>query len=132
MYGYPSDKYSVTVEYFKSLAAPETTTDADPHTEIVNCFRMGYRDPADALRAVRKSGEILGGSWMVGVKWAVGLFIEISVLLPCLSCNIKGRSTSRIPTRPGRPPEQLLVVLRRTRSPGISIPAAQWRQRNGR
>ncbi|KAJ3898384.1 hypothetical protein F5879DRAFT_909977 [Lentinula edodes] len=67
VFGYPADKYSVTVEYFKSLG---DTTDADPNTEIVNCFRIGYHDPGEAMRAVRKNGEILGGSWMVGAKWA--------------------------------------------------------------
>ncbi|KAF9563565.1 hypothetical protein CPC08DRAFT_705881 [Agrocybe pediades] len=67
VFGYPPDKYSLTVEYFKSLG---DSTEADPHTEIVNCFRIGYNDPGDAMRAVRKNGEILGGTWMVGAKWA--------------------------------------------------------------
>ncbi|KAJ3789759.1 hypothetical protein GGU10DRAFT_371779 [Lentinula aff. detonsa] len=67
VFGYPADKYSVTAEYFKSLG---DTTDPDPNTEIVNCFRIGFHDPGEALRAVRKNGEILGGSWMVGAKWA--------------------------------------------------------------
>ncbi|KAJ7181122.1 hypothetical protein C8R46DRAFT_1211395 [Mycena filopes] len=67
VFGYPSDKYSVTVEYFKSLG---DASDPDPHAEIMNCFKIGYRDPADAMRAVRKNGEVLGGSWMVGAKWA--------------------------------------------------------------
>lgn len=72
VFGYPADKYSVTVEYFKSLGG---TTEADPNTEIVNCFRIGYHDPGEAMRAVRKNGEILGGSWMVGAKWAVRAFV---------------------------------------------------------
>jgi len=67
VFGYPSDKYSLTVEYFKSLG---DASEPDPHVEIVNCFKIGYKDPADAMRAVRKSGEVLGGSWMVGAKWA--------------------------------------------------------------
>ncbi|KAJ6478052.1 hypothetical protein C8R47DRAFT_984436 [Mycena vitilis] len=67
VFGYPADKYSLTVEYFQSLG---NASDPDPHAEIVNCFRIGYKDPADAMRAVRKNGEILGGSWMVGAKWA--------------------------------------------------------------
>ena len=67
VFGYPPDKYSVTVEYFKSLG---NSTDADPHTEIANCFKIGYSDAGDAMRAVRKNGEILGGSFMVGAKWA--------------------------------------------------------------
>ncbi|TFK17801.1 hypothetical protein FA15DRAFT_675767 [Coprinopsis marcescibilis] len=67
VFGYPGDKYSVTVEYFKSLGE---STEADPNTDIVNCFRIGYKDPADAMRAVRKNGDIIGGSWMIGAKWA--------------------------------------------------------------
>jgi hypothetical protein len=80
VFGYPPDKYSLTAEYFQSLTGggSASVSDPDPHAEIVNCFRIGYRDPADAMRAVRKNGEVLGGSWMVGAKWAVsgafGLF----------------------------------------------------------
>jgi nuclear pore complex protein Nup53 len=72
VFGYPPDKYSVTVEYFKSLGE---STDADPNTEVANCFKIGYKDPADAMRAVRKNGEVLGGSWMIGAKWAVSAFL---------------------------------------------------------
>jgi len=67
VFGYPPDRYSVTAEYFRSLG---DSTEPDPNTEIQNCFRIGYKDSAEAVRAVRKNGEILGGSWMVGVKWA--------------------------------------------------------------
>ncbi|KAG6332237.1 hypothetical protein ID866_6852 [Astraeus odoratus] len=67
VFGYPPDKYSVTVEYFKSLGS---TTDPDPNTEIVNCFRIGYRDATEAMRAVRRNGEVLTGTYMIGVKWA--------------------------------------------------------------
>ncbi|KAG6909507.1 hypothetical protein DXG01_017064 [Tephrocybe rancida] len=67
VFGYPPEKYSSTVEFFQSLGA---TTDPDPHLEIQNCFRIGFTDAGDALRAVRKSGDVLGGSWMVGAKWA--------------------------------------------------------------
>ncbi|KAH9000218.1 hypothetical protein EDB92DRAFT_476036 [Lactarius akahatsu] len=67
VFGYPPDKYSVAVEYFKQLGE---TTDPDPNTEISNCFKIGFRHPGEAMWAVRKNGEIIGGSWMVGVKWA--------------------------------------------------------------
>jgi nuclear pore complex protein Nup53 len=67
VFGYPPDKYSVTVEYFKSLGE---STEAEQNTEITNCFRIGYKDAGDAMRAVRKNGEVFGGSWMVGAKWA--------------------------------------------------------------
>ncbi|KAJ8585338.1 hypothetical protein M405DRAFT_853687 [Rhizopogon salebrosus TDB-379] len=67
VFGYPPDKYSLTVEYFRSLGA---STEPEPSTEIVNAFRIGFRDPGEAMRAVRRNGEVLGGTWMVGVKWA--------------------------------------------------------------
>ena len=70
VFGYPPDKYSVAVEYFKQLGE---TTDPDPNTEISNCFKIGFKHPGEAMWAVRKNGEIVGGSWMVGVKWAVRL-----------------------------------------------------------
>lgn len=67
VFGYPPDKYSVTVEYFKSLGA---ATEPEPNAEIVNCFRIGFRDPGEAARVVRRNGEVLNGSWMIGIKWA--------------------------------------------------------------
>ncbi|KAJ3559283.1 hypothetical protein NM688_g439 [Phlebia brevispora] len=67
VFGYPLDRYSVTVEYFRSLGE---TTESEQNAEIVNCFRIGYLNPAEAVRAVRKNGEVLSGAWMIGVKWA--------------------------------------------------------------
>ncbi|KAI0675477.1 hypothetical protein C8Q78DRAFT_1066259 [Trametes maxima] len=67
VFGYPPDKYSVAVEYFRSLG---DTTEPDQSPELVNAFRIGFMNPAEAVRAVRKNGEIVGGSWMVGAKWA--------------------------------------------------------------
>ncbi|KAI0367010.1 hypothetical protein BV20DRAFT_1037974 [Pilatotrama ljubarskyi] len=67
VFGYPPDKYSVTVEYFRSLGQ---TTEPEQSSEIVNAFRIGYLNPAEAIRAVRKNGDVVGGSWMVGAKWA--------------------------------------------------------------
>ncbi|THH02650.1 hypothetical protein EW026_g215 [Hermanssonia centrifuga] len=67
VFGYPPDKYSVTAEYFRSLG---DSTEPDQNTEIMNCFRIGYTNPGEAMRAVRKNGEVLGGAWMIGVKWA--------------------------------------------------------------
>ncbi|KAJ7923438.1 hypothetical protein B0H13DRAFT_2316387 [Mycena leptocephala] len=62
------DKYSVTVEFFKSLG---DASEPAPHAELMNCFKNWLQGPADAMRAVRKNGEIHGGSWMLGAKWAV-------------------------------------------------------------
>ncbi|KAI0313279.1 hypothetical protein OF83DRAFT_1142171 [Amylostereum chailletii] len=82
VFGYPPDKYSVAVEYFKQLG---DATEPDPNVDVANCFRIGYRQPADAVRAVRKNGEIIGGSWMVGAKWAD----------PAQAENVLGQSVMR-------------------------------------
>jgi len=55
VFGYPADKFSVTAEYFKSLGE---ATEPEEHLEITNCFRIGYADVGDAMRAVRKNGEV--------------------------------------------------------------------------
>lgn len=74
IFGYPPDKYSVTVEYFRALGE---TTEPEQNPEIMNCFRIGYMHPAEAMRAVRKNGEVLSGSWMIGAKWAVRLLLSL-------------------------------------------------------
>lgn len=87
VFGYPPDKYSVTTEYFKSIG---DTTDPDPNTQITNCFRIGYRDFGEGMRAVKRNGEILGGSYMIGAKWAVGDFLS-AFLLICILINLTSR-----------------------------------------
>ncbi|KAI8996385.1 hypothetical protein BD414DRAFT_512796 [Trametes punicea] len=88
VFGYPPDRYSVTVEYFRSLGE---TTEPEQNSEIVNAFRIGYLNPAEAVRAVRKNGEVIGGSWMVGAKWADPAQAE-AILGPSLA-----RSTAQSP-----------------------------------
>ena len=68
VFGFPPDKYSVAVEYFKQLGS---STEPEQNVDIANCFKLGYFRPADAMRAVRKNGDVVSGSWMVGAKWAV-------------------------------------------------------------
>ncbi|KAL1677638.1 hypothetical protein EV122DRAFT_265486 [Schizophyllum commune] len=65
VFGYPPEGYSTTAQYFQDLG---DATDPE-ETGVQNCFRIGYRNPTDALRAVRKNGEVLG-NWMVGAMWA--------------------------------------------------------------
>ena len=116
VFGYPPDKYSVTAEYFKSLG---DSTDADPNTEITNCFRIGYRDPGDAMRAVRKNGEILAGSWMVGAKWAVSAcFMSSSPWLTTLMNRIQRRLRLYLDRHYVR---AWTPVLRRMRWPSMSL-----------
>ncbi|TRM65787.1 hypothetical protein BD626DRAFT_192099 [Schizophyllum amplum] len=65
VFGFPPDEFITTAEYFQSLG---DATEPE-RTDVANCFRIGYRNPTDALRAVRKNGEVLG-NWMVGAIWA--------------------------------------------------------------
>ena len=85
VFGYPPDKYSVAVDYFKQLGE---TTDPDPNTEISNCFRIGFKNPVEAIWAVRKNGEVVGGSWMVGVKWAVRHRLILPSMRTGLNCIV--------------------------------------------
>ncbi|KAF5362535.1 hypothetical protein D9756_002114 [Leucocoprinus leucothites] len=87
VFGYPPEKYPSIVEYFKSLG---NSTEPEPNTEIVNCFRIGYHDPADALRAVRKNGEVFAGSWMIGTKWAEPAQAEAVLGQSLLRTSISG------------------------------------------
>ncbi|KAF9454478.1 hypothetical protein P691DRAFT_808620 [Macrolepiota fuliginosa MF-IS2] len=89
VFGYPSEKYPSIVEYFKSLG---NSTEAEPNTEILNCFRIGYHDAADAVRAVRKNGEVFAGSWMIGAKWAEPAQAEAILGQPLLRSSISGSS----------------------------------------
>jgi len=81
VFGYPADKFSLTAEYFKSLGE---ATEPEKHLEITNCFRIGYVDIGDAMRAVRKNGEVIAGSWMIGAKWADPAQAEAMIGQPVL------------------------------------------------
>ena len=80
VFGYPADKFSLTAEYFKSLGE---ATEPEKHLEVTNCFRIGYVDIGDAMRAVRKNGEVMAGSWMIGAKWAVSRKAFYNTIYPC-------------------------------------------------
>ncbi|KAI9464541.1 hypothetical protein BJY52DRAFT_1249752 [Lactarius psammicola] len=71
VFGYPPDKYSIAI---------------------------GFKHPGEAMWAVRKNGEIVGGSWMVGVKWADPAQAE-RVLGQSIS-----RTTAYLPTPDVSPP----------------------------
>ena len=95
VFGYPADKFSLTAEYFKSLGE---ATEPEKHLEITNCFRIGYVDIGDAMRAVRKNGEIFGGSWMIGTKWAVSIvkhYTRHLSFLTAIRCVLSGPCPSR-------------------------------------
>ncbi|KIY65271.1 hypothetical protein CYLTODRAFT_492466 [Cylindrobasidium torrendii FP15055 ss-10] len=71
VYGYPADAYAQAVSFFKGIAEhPEDDVVVEQPGALRNAVRIGYRDPADAVRALRRDGTIVGGEWMVGVKSA--------------------------------------------------------------
>lgn len=70
VFGYPPERYSFMVEYFKSLG---NATEPERNTEVVNSFKIGYRDTADVIRAIGKNGDVISGSFMIGTKWAVSI-----------------------------------------------------------
>ncbi|KAL9713346.1 hypothetical protein Ac2012v2_002953 [Leucoagaricus gongylophorus] len=67
VFGYPPERYSFMVEYFKSLG---NATEPERNTEVVNSFKIGYHDTADVIRAIGKNGDVISGSFMIGTKWA--------------------------------------------------------------
>lgn len=72
VFGYPPNRYSSSVAYFKSLGEGGTT-EAEPLAGVENAFKIGFEQPMEAIRAWRKGGETIqgeGGRWMVGTKWA--------------------------------------------------------------
>ncbi|KAJ7853355.1 hypothetical protein B0H14DRAFT_3450342 [Mycena olivaceomarginata] len=117
VFGYPPDKYSLTAEYFQSLTGggSASVSDPDPHAEIVNCFRIGYRDPRG--RDARGKEERGGAGWEldgwgeVGVCGGVGAIPRVLLRLAI--------HTLRTPTTVGR------GVVRTTRSSRPSHSVAQ-------
>ncbi|KAF8651430.1 hypothetical protein AX16_004731 [Volvariella volvacea WC 439] len=91
VFGYPPDKYNVTSEYFRCLG---NSTDPEPNTEIVNAFRIGYMDAGDAMRALRKNGEVISGTWMIGVKLADPAQAEALTGVPAPRLTLGGISQS--------------------------------------
>ncbi|KAH9175971.1 hypothetical protein EDB89DRAFT_2219021 [Lactarius sanguifluus] len=106
VFGYPPDKYSVAVEYFKQLGE---TTDPDPNTEISNCFKIGFKHPGEAMWACP-------GSWMVGVKWADPAQAE-RVLGQSIA-----RTTTYLPTPDITPIRCLVLVPHMAGTPAVGTP----------
>jgi len=67
VFGYPPDKYESATKLFQSLGE---TSEPEPGPSGANFFKIGFKSQWDAARAVRKNGELVGGTWMVGGKWA--------------------------------------------------------------
>ena len=73
VFGFPPARASVTMAHFQSLSSGGTT-EPESLADVENAFKIGYKQPWEAARAVRKNGEVVSGDagrWMVGVKWVV-------------------------------------------------------------
>lgn len=68
VFGYPPDKYDSATKLFQSLGETNEPESGPPGA---NFFKIGFKNRWEAARAVRKNGELVSGTWMVGVKWAV-------------------------------------------------------------
>lgn len=78
VFGYPTARFSSTVAHFQTVAEGGTT-EVEICSDVENAFRLGYKLPWEAARALRKNGEVVsgeGGRWMVGVKWVDSLLAE--------------------------------------------------------
>ncbi|KAF9017433.1 hypothetical protein BDZ89DRAFT_1074819 [Hymenopellis radicata] len=77
--GYPPDKYASTLDFFLSLSseysmstnAPSSAGTTQPESlyDVGNAFKLGYTKPADAVRALRKNGDVIRGGGGAG-GWA--------------------------------------------------------------
>ncbi|KDQ19573.1 hypothetical protein BOTBODRAFT_28150 [Botryobasidium botryosum FD-172 SS1] len=67
IFGFPPEKAKAIVGHFASMG-DGASVELGP--EGSNWASVAYRSAWEAARAVRHNGEIVGGSVMVGVKWA--------------------------------------------------------------
>lgn len=69
VFGFPRDKYEEIVGVF--VAMGDSSVIESP--VACNWVTISYKNSWEAARAIRRNGEIIGGTTMIGVKWAVGV-----------------------------------------------------------
>ncbi|KAI6112789.1 hypothetical protein F5141DRAFT_1109512 [Pisolithus sp. B1] len=95
IFGYPPYKYSVTV----------MTSNPEPNTEAINCFRIRYKDATEAMRAIRRNREAFASTYMSMSNGLQDLVLAADLV-----------SSSRQPeyaasTPPNHHPPHLMVVV---------------------
>jgi hypothetical protein len=89
--------------YSRVLQVPRRRVRARPARGAHELLQNWLQGPADAMRAVRKNGEIHGGSWMLGAKWAVCAHVRIvfsaSLTRTCPPGRCPGRGAPEPPHR---------------------------------
>lgn len=67
VYGFPGSMHGLVLEHFRGMGEIERVAPGDAGG---NWLVLIYVQPWAALRALRRSGELVGGATMVGVRWA--------------------------------------------------------------
>lgn len=67
VFGYPLDRYETIAKIFQGLG---DTTNPEP-SENGHWFTIGFRQPWEAERALRRNGKIMDDTFMIGVARAV-------------------------------------------------------------
>ncbi|KAL7414934.1 hypothetical protein BDY24DRAFT_22878 [Mrakia frigida] len=97
VFGPPMSMLQPLLQHFEQFGE---ITAAAPDQGGGNWVSITYRHEQDAARAIKKNGDVLGGSYMIGVKWADpsrSLFTSSTSLFP-------SPSTSPKPLQPPNPP----------------------------
>lgn len=69
VFGFPPEKIEDIIGLF--LAMGDSTVTESP--EACNWVTIAYKRPYEAARAIRRNGEVVAGTIMIGVKWAVSI-----------------------------------------------------------
>lgn len=67
IFGPPATLHPAVVSHFSALG-PIASSFSDPSGG--NWLTVTFHSELDARRAIGRNGEVLGGAWMIGVKWA--------------------------------------------------------------
>jgi len=79
VFGFPPDKFDSTVSIFSSLG---DCTEPERNHKEGNWFRIGFKNMADASKALRKNGQIVNGAYMIGVIPADSSYSDLTFSTP--------------------------------------------------
>lgn len=69
VFGYPPDRYDTIALMFQNLG---DTTEPEP-SETGLWFTIGFRQPLEAERALRRNGNLMEDAYLLGVARIVGI-----------------------------------------------------------
>jgi len=74
VFGYPLDRYDTIARLFQKLG---DTTEPEL-SENGMWFTIGFRQPWEAERALRRNGKLIDDAYMIGVARAVGTLSNLA------------------------------------------------------